>query len=260
MSKRKNLAKIREENEFLREVSYNNIQAIKEGPTIKKKWTLHDLAEIQPLTPTQEDMFHAWYNNQHIIAHGTAGTGKSFLAMYLGFEEILNPKYDAKRLIIVRSNVPTREVGHLPGTLEEKMSEYERPYHDICAELFDRRSTYLDMKNAGLIAFMPTSFVRGLTWNNCIVLIEEIQNLTFHEISSIVTRVGIGTRIIITGDTLQADLPFSGRDKSGIKQLLEVAKDIGHFSQLKFTRHDIVRSDFVKSWIIAIEDSNLVAA
>lgn len=257
MAKRRNRkkakSKLQEQIEFLNELNINNTKAMEDGP-IKKKWTIHDLEPIKPLTPAQEDLFHAWQNTPHICACGSAGTGKTFLAMYLAFDSILDKRDNADHIIIVRSNVATREVGHLPGDLDEKMSVYEAPYRDICGELFGRYSTYDDMKSAGMIQFMPTSFVRGLTWNNAIVIVEEGQNLSFHEINSIMTRIGINTRVIFTGDIPQADLPHNGRDKSGMRQLLDIIKDIKDFSEVRFTRHDIVRSDFVKSWIIATED------
>jgi len=249
---RKTQSKLREQVEFLNEININNTKAMEEGP-IKKKWSIHDLGRIKPLTPTQEDMFHAFYNGNDICAHGTAGTGKTFLAMYLAFQEILDDRYEANHIIIVRSNVATREVGHLPGTLDEKMSEYEAPYREICAELFDRPSTYNDMKAAGLITFMPTSFIRGLTWNNAVVIVEEGQNMNFHEIDSVMTRVGRNSRVIFTGDIPQADLPHTGRDRSGMKLLLDVMKDLKDFAEVRFTRTDIVRGEFVKRWITATE-------
>jgi len=249
---RKTQSKLREEIRFLNDININNTKAMEEGP-IKKKWTLHDLKTIRPMSPTQEDMFHAFYNGEDICAHGTAGTGKTFLALYLAFQEVLDQRTEATHIIIVRSNVATRDVGHLPGTLDEKMSEYEAPYREICAELFDRPSTYRDMKDAGLISFMPTSFIRGLTWNNAVVIVEEGQNMNFHEIDSVMTRVGHNSRVIYTGDIPQADLPHSGRDKSGMKVLIDVMKDLPNFESIQFTKHDIVRGDFCKRWIIATE-------
>lgn len=249
---RKTKSRIRENIEFLNNININNTRAMEDGP-IKKKWTLHDLGMVKPLTPTQEDMFHMWFNNKHICAYGTAGTGKSFVALYLAFRDVLDQRFESDHIIIVRSNVSTREVGHLPGTLEEKMIEYERPYHDICSELFGRVSTYEDMKRSGLITFMPTSFIRGLTWNNAIVIVEEGQNLNFHEINSIMTRIGINTRVIFTGDKPQSDLPFTGKDKSGIGQFIDVINKMPQFEIVQFTKHDIVRSEFVRNWIEAVE-------
>lgn len=250
-SKRKAQSKQKEQIAFLNKININNSKAMEEGP-IKKKWSEHDLLCIKPLTPTQEDMFHAFFNGQHLCVHGSAGTGKTFLALYLAFREVFDKRFYPDHIIIVRSNVPTRDVGHLPGTLDEKMAEYERPYREICSELFGRITTYDDMKSAGLISFMSTSFVRGLTWNNAVVVIEEGQNLNFHEINSLMTRVGENTRVLFTGDTIQTDLT-NNREKQGMKQFLEVINQMSDFASIKFTKHDIVRSEFVKLWIMATE-------
>lgn len=253
--RRKAQSKAKETISFLNEMNINNTKAMEEGP-IKKKWHIHDLNVMNPLTPNQEDMFHAFYNGSHICAQGSAGTGKTFLALYLAFQEILDHKFPARQIIIVRSNVPSRDIGFLPGTEEEKMSVYELPYHDICEELFGKSSTYDDMKKAGLIKFMSTSHVRGLTWDDSVVIVEECQNLNFHEIDSIMTRTGRRTRLIVTGDVPQADLPHNGKDQSGMRHFLEVIRDIDDFVNIRFTEHDIVRSDFVKSWIIASQNLN----
>lgn len=226
-----------------------NQQAIQEGPK-RKKWSIHDLKSIKPLTPTQDEMFHAWFQGDNICAHGSAGTGKTFLALYLAFLEVLERKQQTK-IILIRSAVPTREVGHLPGTLEEKTALYELPYHDICWELIGRKSTYQDMKDAGVIEFMTTSFIRGLTWDNAIVIVEEGENMTFHEIDSIMTRIGENSRVIFTGDLVQTDLDGRRNGVCGMKQFLDVVDNIEGFASIKFDTSDIVRSNFVKSWIIA---------
>ena len=229
-----------------------NGKAMEEGRKIKS-WSTHDIKSIKPLTPTQEDAFHAWYNNEHICLHGSAGTGKTFLALYLALEEVLNR--NQRKIIIVRSAVSTREIGHLPGSLEEKIAEYEHPYEDILHELIGRASTYVDMKDAGLIDFMVTSFVRGLTWDNAIVVVDEGENMTFHEIDSIMTRLGKNSRIIFTGDILQTDLDGKKHGTSGMADALRVFQEINDFECVEFNKHDIVRSDFVKSWIIASEET-----
>ena len=234
---------------FLEEALLHNGSAIKNGPK-RKTWSTHDLKTIKPLTPSQQDLFHAWFNYDHICALGTAGTGKTFLAFYLALSEVLNPKTPQDKIIVVRSVVPTRDVGFLPGDLAEKVSVYEAPYKDICAELIGRSSTYDDMKESGIIHFMPTSFVRGLTWDNAIVIVEECQNMTFHEINSIVTRLGQDSRVVFTGDTQQTDLrPV----ECGMEKLQKTVGNIKTFGVVEFGHNDIVRSEIVKSWIIAAE-------
>lgn len=230
----------------------NNGKAYKEGPK-RKTWSTHDLRNIKPLNAAQEDMFHAWFNGSHVVAHGSAGTGKTFLAFYLALLETFQRKTHSE-VIVIRSAVPTREVGYLPGTLEEKIAQYELPYHDIVYELIGKNSSYQDMKDAGVIRFMTTSFLRGLTWDNAVIIVEEGENMTFHEINTIMTRVGNNTRIIFTGDITQTDLDGSKRlGASGMAQFIEVTRNMKEFEDVCFTVHDIVRSEFVKSWIMATE-------
>lgn len=247
--KRRNGAKAQLEEVTLALVQ--NGRAMEEA-TKRKTWSKHDLKTIQPLTPTQEDMFHAWYNNKHLCAHGSAGTGKTFLALYLALNEIIE-KHQTK-IIIVRSAVPTRDVGFLPGSLEEKVALYELPYHDIMWELVGRASTYQDMKDAGLVTFMTTSFIRGLTWDNAVVVVDEGENMTFHEIDSIMTRIGENSRVIFTGDTKQTDLDGKKNGATGMREAMQVFDNMKEFDCIAFNKYDIVRSDFVKSWIIASEE------
>lgn len=228
-----------------------NAKAIEEGPK-RKTWSMHDLKNIKPLTPTQEEMFHAWFNGDNLCAHGSAGTGKTFLAFYLALSEVLTQR--ANRIILVRSAVATRDVGFLPGTLEDKLMQFEMPYHDIVWELIGRPSSYRDMKEQGLIEFHSTSFLRGLTWDNAIVLVDEAENLTFHEIDNVMTRIGEDTRIIFTGDTRQTDLDGSKRlGEEGLSAAMKAFDNMKGFSCIGFNVHDIVRSDIVKSWIMACE-------
>lgn len=249
MSKKK-ASRRKDEIKFLGEALSHNGTAKQNGPK-RKTWSIHDLKTINPLTPSQEDLFHAFYNFDHICAHGTAGTGKTFIAFYLALVEILKTTTPQNRIIVVRSVVPTRDIGFLPGDLNDKVAVYESPYKDICAELIGRSSTYEDMKEAGLIQFMPTSFVRGLTWDDAIVIVDECQNMSFHEINSIVTRLGQGSRIIFTGDTNQTDLrPV----ECGMEKLLKTVNNIQTFAMIEFGHDDIVRSEIVKSWIIAAEE------
>ena len=241
-----------EDIDFLTDALHLNGATILEGPK-KKRWTQHDIETIHPLKPAQEEMFHSWFNGQNICAYGSAGTGKTFLAIYLALNEIVSGRSEYKRIKIVRSVVPTREVGYLPGTLEEKISVYEQPYHDIVAELTGCWKGYEHMKDARLIEFVPTSFIRGLTWDNTIVIVDEGQNMDFHEIDSVMTRIGQHSRMIFTGDVKQSDLR-KRNEKTGMPQAIQCMEAHGDFDMVQFNRHDIVRSDFVKKWIAATEE------
>lgn len=240
--------------EFLNEALMKNGRAMNEGAK-KKRWTTHDLSvNVKPLTTNQEEMFHSYFNDNQVVAYGSAGTGKTFLGLYLAITDVISKREQRERVIIVRSAVPTRDQGFLPGTLEEKQMHYENPYRDIMCELFGRASTYDDMKEVGLIEFMTTSFVRGLTWDNCVVVIDEGQNMTWHEINSIMTRIGKNTRIVFTGDLIQTDLNRRSNDKTGMADFVKVAEKMSSFELVHFTTHDIVRGHFVKEWIETCED------
>ena len=257
MSRRRSNRKEAENNIIHLEHSWAaNKRAMEEGPK-RKHWTKHDLKNIRPLTPSQADVFEAFFSGQHICAHGSAGTGKTYVASYLALNEVLRSDTPQDKIIIVRSAVSTRDIGHLPGTMEEKCALYELPYMDIFADLVGRASTYQDMKDAGLVEFHITSFLRGNTWNDAIVIVDEIENMDFHELNTIMTRLGKNTRIILVGDLLQTDLR-DGRKASnisGMPEALRVWETMNEFSVFKFNRHDIVRGPLVKSWIVACEDT-----
>lgn len=237
----------------LSEALINNYKAWEEGPQKRKTWSKHDIRQIKPLTMAQEDFFHAYYSGSNVVAYGSSGTGKTLLALYLAMNDIIDKNQPQSRIIIVRSNVATREVGHLPGTYEEKMSPFEAPYRDICEFLVGKSSTYDDMKSAGLIEFMPTSYVRGCTWTDAIVIVDETQSMNLHEASSIITRLGDNSRLLVLGDIKQDDLIYKKNDKSGFAQALKAFELMPSVAMVKFTQDDIVRSGLVKEWIIALE-------
>lgn len=247
-------SKKKDQSTDLVEALVRNGHAIAEGPK-RKTWTKHDIKTIKPLTTSQEDMFHAFFAGKNVCAHGTAGTGKTYIALYLALNEMTRAEANIKKIIIVRSAVPTREMGFMPGTLEEKMALYETPYVDMFADLLRRRNSYRDMKDAGLVEFCVTSYIRGLTWDDAVVVVDETQNMTFHEINSIMTRLGQNSRIIMVGDTAQSDLKGKRVEQTGMDRLLEVANRMESFDVVHFTKHDIVRGDVVKSWIVACEEA-----
>ncbi len=209
-----------------------------------------------PITDRQKVAFKCWYlrRDSHLALAGSPGTGKTYLACYLGINEVLNPKTEQKQLIIVRSAVETRQQGFLPGTLQEKEQIYSLPYTDIFQDLFKRSATFADMCEAGIVKFMTTSYVRGLTFDNAIIILDEFQNTSKHELSSVVTRVGRNSRLILCGDGYQNDLHAKkGSETSGFDFGMSVISSMSEFDVVRFTHDDICRSDFVKSWIIASE-------
>jgi len=219
----------------------------------QKKILRHNfnLSEIKPLTDNQEGAFHANGSGQHLLLYGVAGTGKTFLATYFALSDLIAGH--AKRIIIVRSAVSTRDQGFLPGTLQEKMALYEAPYREIFSELCgNRRDVYDLLKKKDYLEFMSTSFIRGITFDDAIIIVDEMQNCTEHELNSILTRVGKNTRVILCGDTRQDDLKMTGKknQESGMSVLLRIAKAMPCFSTIEFKVQDIVRSGFVKEYII----------
>jgi phosphate starvation-inducible protein PhoH len=232
-----------------------DLEARAHGPQQKKKWSLHDIRHIKPVTENQMAMLAEYEDGYNILARGSAGTGKTLISLYMAAVSILDPKQDQKKITIVRSIVPSRDIGFLPGTLEEKISIYEQPYRDIMAMLFGRASTYDDMKAAGLVEFHTTSFVRGLTWNDAVIILDEAQNCAWQEVNSIMTRVGENSRVIVIGDNNQDDLAIKGKEKSGFDKLVHTCHYMECFYNVCFTVEDIVRSSFVKDWIKASSKS-----
>jgi len=206
-----------------------------------------ELQEIEPLTRNQ---LKAFESDKHLILHGLAGTGKTFISSYLAYDDMAKGMF--QRLVIIRSAVPTRDIGFLPGTEKEKASVYEEPYKDIANDLFSRGDAYEILKQKNLVEFMTTSFIRGITLRDAVVLIDECQNMSFHELDSIITRMGENTRVIFCGDFRQADLKGNG-----LKDFFQVLKRMGLFEFIEFEVEDIVRSDFVKTYIIAKNELNL---
>jgi phosphate starvation-inducible protein PhoH and related proteins len=230
-----------------------NGRAWDEGPTRRKTWSKHDLTSIRALTPPQHSMMRDFFEGNHVVAHGSAGTGKSFVAVYLALSEVLDPNTETDKVIIVRSAVPGREMGFLPGTEEEKEAVYERPYPPIFSKLLGRSSTYNDMKTAGIVEFETTAYLRGLTWENAVVIVDEGQNMSFEEINTVMTRLGEGSRMIFCGDLPQKDLKKRG-DETGFPKFIRIAERMGSFGVSLFTKYDIVRGGFCKEWIITCED------
>lgn len=213
-----------------------------------------DLKRIRPKTENQDKAFNAFYNDKHLFLHGTAGTGKTFIAFYLALQDLHSGQSDQNKLFVVRSTVPSRDMGFLPGNQKEKMKVYEQPYYAIATELYDRGDAYDVLKQKNIVEFISTSFVRGTTLSNCFVIVDECQNMSDMELHSIITRAGENARFIFCGDFRQDDLSSERKkEKSGVIDFMKIIKRMNMFEFVDFKPEDIVRSDLVKQYIIARE-------
>ena len=212
---------------------------------------LDDLKTFDPLTDNQRDFFNAYKRGDYFVAlHGVAGTGKTFIALYKALEEVLDKSNPFNKIIIVRSAVQSREIGHLPGDVSEKMEIYQQPYRQICETFFGRKDAWDRLEEQGHIEFISTSFIRGMSFDDAIIIVDEIQNMNFEEIDTVMTRVGYRSKIIWCGDYRQTDLRKAG-DKTGILKFFDIAAKMQAFTRIEFTADDIVRSSLVKDYILA---------
>jgi len=218
--------------------------------------------EFEPLNDKQEEFVKAYRDGYNIFGYGSAGTGKSFLACYLALEEVLTNRtkkgIGPKKIVIVRSTVSVRDQGFLPGSVAEKEEPFMAPYRKIFNDITGRGTGFEELMKHGVIEFISTSFVRGATFDDTILILDEIQNYNWQECVSAMTRVGLETRVIVCGDGKQDDLHYKKNDVSGWQNLLAVTQRMnGQFAHIMFTRDDIVRSGFCKDFIIACEDLSL---
>lgn len=213
------------------------------------------LHTFDPLTPNQTKTYNNWKAGNNLVLNGSAGTGKTFSALYLALQDCLDKGTTYEQIKIIRSIVPTRDIGHLPGTAEEKLQAYEGPYKGICSQLFGRGDAYDILVQQGDISFDSTSYLRGMTYDDTIVIVDEMQNLNFHELDSVVTRLGNNSRIIFCGDYYQSDFKRDA-EKDGINSFIHILEQLRNFSHVEFTWDDIVRSDFVRDYIMTKEMLN----
>ena len=214
------------------------------------------LVDITPLTDNQKMLFDFYAQQKHIVAYGVAGTGKTFITLYNALKDVLNENTPYERVYIVRSLVSTREIGFLPGDHEDKSTLYQIPYKNMVKYMFqmpsdaDFEMLYGNLKSQETIKFWSTSFLRGTTLDNAIVIVDEFQNLNFHELDSIITRVGENSKICFCGDASQTDL-VKTNDKNGIVDFMGILRKMVSFGIIEFDVNDIVRSGLVKEYIIA---------
>jgi len=218
------------------------------------KIKLDHLKTFDALTENQQKFFDAYKRGDYFIGlFGSPGVGKTFLAMYRGLEEVLDRTNPFKQIVVVRSAVQVRDQGFVPGSLDEKMEIYETPYKEISETLFGRSDAWDRLKEQGHARFISTTAIRGISIDDAIILVDESQSMTFHELSSVISRVGHRSKIIFIGDLKQNDLIKSKNDVSGLKEFLNVARHMDEFSEITFTPDDIVRSSLVKSFIVACD-------
>ena len=226
----------------------------------KKPLSADYLIDIDPLTENQKRLFESYDNGKHLIAYGCAGTGKTFCLLYNALRDVLDERSPYEKVYIVRSLVPTREIGFLPGSHEDKADIYQIPYKNMVKYMFqmpsdaDFEMLYGNLKSQETIKFWSTSFIRGTTLDNCIVIVDEFSNLNFHELDSIITRVGENCKIMFSGDATQSDL-VKTNERNGIVDFMTVLRKMPSFDIIEFGVDDIVRSGLVKEYIIAKMDA-----
>ena len=228
----------------------------------KKPLSAGYLLDIEPITDNQRILFESYKANKHLIAYGSAGTGKTFVTLYNALKDVLDDNTPYERIYIVRSLVATREIGFLPGDYEDKSDIYQVPYKHMVKYMFqmpsdaDFEMLYGNLKSQDTIKFWSTSFLRGTTLDHSIIIVDEFQNLNFHELDSIMTRVGENSKIMFCGDASQTDLQKTN-DKNGIVDFMNILRKMPSFDIIEFGIDDIVRSGLVKEYIIAKLDSGL---
>ena len=222
----------------------------------KKPINLDYIKKIEPFTPNQSAFFERYAKGQNMVAYGCAGTGKTFITLYNALMDVLDPKTPYDQIYIVRSLVETREIGFLPGDHEDKSYLYQIPYKHMVKYMFEMPDDasfdmlYGNLKTQGTIDFWSTSFIRGTTFDSSILIVDEFQNLNFHELDSMITRVGENSKIMFCGDATQTDLTKTN-EKNGIVDFMKILQNMPSFDTIEFTAEDICRSGLVKEYIIS---------
>jgi len=216
---------------------------------------IDQMVSIKPITDNQKKAFESYKKGKNLFLYGAAGTGKTFVSLYNGLQDVLRNETPYDTVYMVRSAVPTREIGFLPGDEEDKTALFQVPYQNMVKFMFEQPNAtafsglYDRLKNQGSLMFLTTSFLRGITLDNAVIIVDECQNLTFHELDTIITRVGQDSKIIFCGDFFQTDL-LKSSDKAGMVNFMKILDAMEQFDNIEFTIGDIVRSGFVKEYLI----------
>ena len=214
-----------------------------------------NLISIKPITDNQKLVFETWKQKKNQFLFGCAGTGKTFISLYLALQDVMNLQTKYNKVVLVRSLIPTREIGFLPGDEEDKAALYQVAYANMVQFMFQQPNEqafsmlYEKLKQQGSLYFLSTSFLRGLTFDNSIIIVDECQNLNFHELDTIITRVGQDSKIVFCGDFGQSDLSRTS-EKNGLHDFLRILEEMEEFNCVEFDIGDIVRSGFVRSYLI----------
>lgn len=223
------------------------------------KIKLDHLRTFDALTENQQLFFDIYKSGGYLVGLlGSPGVGKTFLAMYRSIEEVLSKDNPFKQVVVVRSLVQTRDAGFLPGTLEEKQEIYEMPYKEVCATLFGRHDAWERLKEQGYARFISTTAIRGISIDDSIIIVDECQNMSWGELSTVIGRVGHRSKIIFCGDRFQNDLVKNKNDVSGLKEFLDIIRNMSDYQEVVFTSKDIVRSSLVRNFIIACEKAGVL--
>jgi len=221
----------------------------------QKDITFNQLNQIKPVTESQKKVFETYKSGLNQFLFGCAGTGKTFISLYLALQDVLKNETPYDKVIVVRSLIPTREIGFLPGDEEDKAALYQVPYSNMMQFMFEQPNEqafsmlYDRIKAQGSFYFLSTSFLRGLTFDNSIIIVDECQNLNFHELDTIITRVGQDSKIMFCGDFGQTDLTKMN-ERNGLMNFLQILQEMEEFNCTEFDIGDIVRSGFVRNYLI----------
>jgi len=215
----------------------------------------NNLTTVKPIGDNQKEVFSTWKKGKNQFLFGAAGTGKTFISLYLALNDVFDLKKPYDKVVLVRSLMPTREIGFLPGDEEDKAALYQVPYQNMVQFMFELpneqqfNTLYDKLKGQGSLFFLSTSFLRGLTFDNSIIIVDECQNLNFHELDTIITRVGQDSKIVFCGDFDQTDL-IRQNERNGLHNFLRILNEMEEFNCVEFTLGDIVRSGFVRTYLI----------
>ena len=215
----------------------------------------NNLTTIKGITDSQKVVFDTWKKGKNQFLFGSAGTGKTFISLYLALNDIFDLKKPFDKVVLVRSLIPTREIGFLPGDEEDKAALYQVPYQNMVQFMFEMpneqsfNNLYDRLKGQGSLYFLSSSFLRGLTFDNAIIIVDECQNMNFHELDTIITRVGQDSKIVFCGDFDQTDL-VKQNERNGLHDFMRILEEMDEFNVTEFTLGDIVRSGFVRSYLI----------